>query len=196
MPATTLVAATNNKGKLKEIIQLLPANVALKNLEDIGFTQEIPEPYETFRENAATKAKTVHRFCGLNTFAEDSGICVHALGGAPGVHSARYAGEPKDDGRNLVRLIDEMWGKEDRRAYYRAVICLLWQGDEYYFEGTCKGRLAEEPKGSRGFGYDPLFIPDGYEETFGELPADVKNSLSHRGEAVRKMIEFIKTQTK
>ncbi len=196
MNITTLVAATNNKGKIREILQLLPIGVELKTLADIGFVQDIPEPYETFEENAAVKAKTVHAYCGQNTFAEDSGICVHALDGAPGVHSARYAGEPKDDGRNLVKLADEMWGKEDRKAYYKAVICLVWNDKEYYFEGTCNGRLAEEPRGSGGFGYDPLFIPDGYEETFGELPAEIKNKLSHRGQAVNKMIEFIKEQTK
>jgi XTP/dITP diphosphohydrolase len=195
MTVTTLVAATNNKGKLREIMQLLPEGVELKTLGDIGFAQEIPEPYETFEENAATKARTVHTFCGLNVFAEDSGICVPALDGAPGVHSARYAGEPKDDGRNLAKLADEMWGKEDRRAYYKAVICLIWEGEEHYFEGTCHGRLAEEPRGSGGFGYDPIFMPDGYNETFGELPDEVKNNLSHRGEAVRKMVAFIKTQS-
>ncbi len=195
MTVTTLVAATNNKGKLREIMQLLPEGVELKTLGDIGFAQEIPEPYETFEENAATKARTVHTFCGLNVFAEDSGICVPALDGAPGVHSARYAGEPKDDGRNLAKLADEMWGKEDRRAYYKAVICLIWEGEEHYFEGTCHGRLAEEPRGSGGFGYDPIFIPEGYNETFGELPDEVKNKLSHRGEAVRKMVAFIKTQS-
>ncbi len=195
MTVTTLVAATNNKGKLREIMQLLPEGVELKTLGDIGFARDIPEPFETFEENAATKARTVHAFCGLNVFAEDSGICVPALDGAPGVHSARYAGEPKDDGRNLVKLTDAMWGKEDRGAYYKAVICLIWNNEEYYFEGTCHGKLAEEPRGSGGFGYDPLFIPYGYTETFGELPDEVKNKLSHRGEAVRKMIAFITTQS-
>ncbi len=195
MTVTTLVAATNNKGKLREITQLLPEGVKLKTLGNIGFTQDIPEPFETFEENAATKARTVHAHCGLNVFAEDSGICVPALDGAPGVHSARYAGEPKDDGRNLVKLADKMWGKEERGAYYKAVICLIWNNEEYYFEGTCHGQLAEEPRGSGGFGYDPLFIPYGYTETFGELPDEVKNKLSHRGEAVRKMIAFITTQS-
>jgi len=196
MTVTTLVAATNNKGKLREIIQLLPQGVELKTFGDIGFTQDIPEPYETFEENAATKARTVHKFCGLNVFAEDSGICVSVLDGAPGVHSARYAGEPKEDGRNLVKLADAMWGKENRDAYYKAVICLIWNDKEYYFEGTCHGTLAEEPRGNGGFGYDPLFIPYGYTETFGELPDEVKNKLSHRGEAVRKMIAFIQEQGK
>lgn len=196
MNGTTLVAATNNKGKLREIVQLLPESVTLNTLEDIGFVQDIPEPFETFEENAATKARTVRTFCGLNVFAEDSGICVPALNDAPGVHSARYAGEPKDDGRNLVKLADEMWGKENRDAYYKAVICLIWDGKEHYFEGTCHGALAEEPKGSGGFGYDPLFVPNGYTETFGELPDEVKNKLSHRGEAVRKMVAFIHEQSK
>src|SRR5690606_31223821 len=145
-----LVAATNNKGKLREIVQLLPQGIVLKSLDEIGVAGDIPEPYETFHENAATKARTVHGRCGLNTFAEDSGICVPALNDAHGVHSARYAGEPKDDGRNLAKLMDDMRGKKDRSAYYKAVICLLWNGEEQYFEGICNGRLAEEPKGSGG----------------------------------------------
>lgn len=186
-----LVAATNNKGKLKEIRQLLPWDIALQSMHDIGFTDDIPEPYDTFEENAATKAKTVYEFCGTNTLADDSGICVPALGNAPGVHSARYAGLPSDDGRNLQKLLDEMKGQTDRRAFYKAVICLVWEGVEHFFEGTCYGTLADEPRGHKGFGYDPVFIPDGYRETFGELPQEVKNRLSHRGQAIRKMMEFI-----
>lgn len=188
-----LVIASNNAGKIKEIRQLLPG-MELLSLKDIGFDKEIPEPYHTFAENAAVKARTVHEFCGRNTFADDSGICVPVLNDAPGVFSARYAGEPCDDERNLQKLLDEMKGKEDRRAYYKAVICLVWNGKEHYFEGTCHGTLATTPSGTGGFGYDPIFVPDGYDQTFGKLSADIKNQLSHRGEAVRKMVSFIKSQ--
>lgn len=190
----SLVAATNNKGKLKEIRQLLPWNMSLQSLQDIGFSEDIPEPYDTFEENAATKARTVHEFCGQNTIADDSGICVEALQGAPGVYSARYAGEGATDAQNLQRLIEDMKGQPDRRAYYKAVICLIWEGEIQYFEGTCHGTLAEAPTGKKGFGYDPIFIPDGYTQTFGELSAEVKNKLSHRGEAIRKMMVFIESK--
>lgn len=193
---STLVVATNNKGKIKEIRQLLPWDMALQGLSDIGFSGEIPEPYETFEQNAAAKAHTVYEFCGLNTLADDSGICVPALNNAPGVHSARYGGIPTDDWRNLQKLLDAMTGVTDRRAFYKAVICLVWDEQTYYFEGTCYGTLAEAPRGKKGFGYDPIFIPDGYEQTFGELPDDVKNKLSHRGEAIRKMMEFINSHQK
>lgn len=190
----SLVAATNNKGKIKEIRQLLPWDIALQSLQDIGFTGDISEPYDTFEENAATKARTVYDFCGTNTLADDSGICVPALGDAPGVFSARYAGLPANDDANLEKLLQEMQGKTDRSAYYKAVICLVWEGEEHYFDGICHGRLTEAPIGKKGFGYDPIFIPDGYNQTFGELPAEVKNRLSHRGQAIRKMMEFIESK--
>lgn len=189
-----LVAATNNKGKLKEIRQLLPWDISLQSMQDIGFTDDIPEPYETFEENAAAKARTVYTFCGINTLADDSGICVPALNNAPGVYSARYSGKPSNDDRNLEKLLQDMKDATDRRAFYKAVICLVWEGTEHYFEGTCHGTLAEIPRGSRGFGYDPIFIPDGYSETFGELPQEVKNQFSHRGQAIRKMMEFIESK--
>lgn len=185
-----LVIASNNGGKIKEIRQLLPG-IALQSLKDIGFSETIPEPYNTFNENAAVKARTVYGFCHINTFADDSGICVPALGDAPGVFSARYAGEHATDDMNLQKLIKEMEKQEDRRAYYKAVVCLVWNGTEHFFEGTCHGTLATAPAGDGGFGYDPLFIPDGYTETFGVLPAEIKNKLSHRGEAIRKMVAFI-----
>lgn len=191
--AETLIIASNNAGKIKEIRQMLPG-IELRSLKDIGFVEDIPEPYHTFAENAAAKARTIHLHSGSNTFADDSGICVPALDNQPGVHSARYAGEHADDDANLRKLIKEMLGKEDRRAYYKAVICLVWNDEEHYFEGTCHGTLAESPAGDGGFGYDPIFIPEGYTQTFGELSPEVKNSMSHRGEAVRKMVAFINEQ--
>lgn len=188
-----LIIASNNQGKIKEIMELLPG-MQLRSMRDIGFVEEIPEPYHTFAENAAAKARTIYMHCGCSTFADDSGICVPALDDAPGVRSARYAGDNADDGDNLRKLIQEMTAIEDRRAYYKAVICLVWNDKEYFFEGTCHGTLAKAPAGKGGFGYDPVFIPDGHTETFGQLPPEVKNKLSHRGEAVRKMVDFIKEQ--
>lgn len=191
MDTKQLIIASNNQGKIKEIRELLPG-VELKSMRDIGFVADIPEPYHSFAENAAAKAKTIFLHCGCNTFADDSGICVPALDDAPGVRSARYAGDDAGDRDNMRKLLKEMTGKEDRRAYYKAVICLYWNEREHYFEGTCHGTLAEAPVGDGGFGYDPIFIPDGHTETFGQLSPEVKNKLSHRGEAVRKMVDFIK----
>lgn len=188
-----LVIASNNKGKIREIKALLPDDTLL-SLADIGFTAEIPEPFHTFRENAQTKAATIHRFSGKNVFADDSGICVYALDGAPGVYSAHYAGEPKDDQRNLQKLLDEIKNASDRRAFYKAVICLVWNDEIHFFEGECHGMLIETPRGTDGFGYDPAFVPDGYEQTFAELPLEVKNKISHRGKAIRAMVDFLNEQ--
>jgi len=188
-----LVIASNNKGKIKEIKELV-THINLLSLNDIGFKDDIPEPYHTFNENAHTKAETIYRFSGKNVFADDSGICVAALDGAPGVFSARYAGEGATDEANLNKLIDNMKGQADRRAWYQAVICLIWNGEAHYFEGSCHGMLLEQPTGDGGFGYDPIFVPDGYDQTFAQLAPEVKNAISHRGKAVRAMVEFINKQ--
>ncbi len=188
-----LVIASNNKGKIKEIKAII-REISLLSLKDIGYEQDIPEPYDTFEDNAAAKATTIHAYCGKNVFADDSGICVHALDGAPGVFSARYAGSQATDGANLDKLVAEMKGHTDRRAYYKAVICLIWNGETHYFDGACHGTLLDAPRGNGGFGYDPLFVPEGYEQTFAELPPEVKHSISHRGIAVRKMVTFIQQQ--
>ncbi len=170
--------------------------ISLLSLKDIGFTNDIPEPYHTFEENAHIKASTIHQYCGKNVFADDSGICANALDGAPGVISARYAGEPADDERNLQKLLEELKNQTDRTGYYKAVICLIWEGQAYYFEGVCNGTIIESKRGTGGFGYDPIFVPDGYDKTFAELPLDIKNEISHRGKAVRKMVAFLKEQVK
>lgn len=188
-----LVIASNNKGKIAEIKAMVDG-ITLLSLADIGFSEEIPEPYDTFNENAYTKAKTVADHCGKSVFSDDSGIIVPSLDGEPGVHSAYYGGHPRSNEKNNERLLKELQGKADRAAYYKAVICLIWDGDTHYFEGECHGAIAEAPAGNGGFGYDPLFIPIGYDKTFGELPAEVKNKLSHRGKAVAKMIAFLKEQ--
>jgi XTP/dITP diphosphohydrolase len=188
-----LVIASNNKGKIREIRQMV-ADIELLSLSDIGFTDEIPEPYHTFEENALAKASAIHKFSGKNVFADDSGLCVNALHGAPGVDSAHYSGS-RDDEDNLQKVLQELKGAEDRSAFYKAVICLLWDGEVYYFDGICKGTIIEEKRGAGGFGYDPVFVPDGYEQTFGELMPDVKNNISHRGKAVRKMVEWLISQS-
>jgi XTP/dITP diphosphohydrolase len=186
-----LVFASNNVGKIRELGEMIQ-DIKLLSLHDISFADEIPEPYHTFEENAHIKASTIHNHCGKNVFADDSGICLNALGGSPGVHSAYYAGLPRNEEKNLQKVLDELQNKQDRTAYYKAVICLIWQGETHYFSGTCHGHIIEARKGSGGFGYDPIFVPDGYTQTFAELPPEVKNSLSHRGMAVKKMIDFLK----
>lgn len=187
-----LVIASNNKGKITEIRKLIP-DVSLLSLKDINFTNEIPEPFHTFRENAFTKADTIYQFAGKNVFADDSGICVGHLNGAPGVDSAHYSGR-RDDEANLQLVLRQMEGVNDRTAWYTAVICLIWDGDTHYFEGRCDGSILTEKRGTGGFGYDPIFVPEGYDKTFAELPLNVKNEISHRGKAVKKMVHFIEQQ--
>jgi XTP/dITP diphosphohydrolase len=188
--AAEIVLASSNKGKIKELAALLPA-LTLFSLKDIGFSESIPEPYFTFEENAQTKAQTVHRFSGKNTLADDSGICVTALDGAPGVFSARYAGDNASDLDNLEKLLSALEGQSDRSAYYKAVLCLVWNNQYYYFEGICKGHIATAPRGDKGFGYDPIFIPEGYDQTFGELDEAIKYRISHRAKAMAALKDFL-----
>ena len=187
-----LVIASNTAGKIREIRPLVEG-MDLLMLKDIGFGDDIAEPYYTFEENALAKASVIHRFCGKNVFADDSGICVNALHGAPGVMSAHYSGE-RDDEKNLDKLLKELADAEDRSAFYKAVICLIWNDEVYYFEGICEGTITRERRGDGGFGYDPVFVPVGFDETFGELPLAVKNKISHRSKAIEKMVAFLKEQ--
>ncbi len=184
-----LVIASNNPGKIREIREVV-RGIELLSLSDIGFTEEIPEPFHTFEENALAKASAIYSATSKNVFADDSGLCINALNGAPGVDSAHYSGK-RDDEANLQKALSELKASDDRSAFYKAVICLMWEGEVYYFEGICEGQIIEQKRGERGFGYDPIFIPAGYDETFGELPSDIKNSISHRGKAVRKMVEWL-----
>jgi XTP/dITP diphosphohydrolase len=188
-----LVVASRNAGKIREI-EALVAGIRLLSLDDVGFATDTGEPYETFEENALTKAQAVYDYCGKNVMADDSGLCLAALNSAPGVHSAYFGGLPRSDEKNNQQLLSQLKDISDRRAFYKAVICLIWEGRPYFFEGICEGRIATELRGDGGFGYDPLFIPNGYEETFGELSPSVKNTLSHRGKAVQKMVAFLKDQ--
>ena len=168
--------------------------IELLSLKDIGFMEEIAEPFHTFEENALAKASAVHRRCGKNVFADDSGLCVNALDGAPGVDSAHYCGM-RDDEQNLQKVLTELKSAADRSAFYKAVICLIWNDEVYYFEGICEGDIMDEKRGAGGFGYDPIFVPKGYNQTFGELPLSIKNLISHRGKAVKKMVDFLKGKT-
>ena len=183
-----LVIASNNAHKISEI-KALVGDIELLSLRDIGFTDDIAEPFHTFEENALAKASAIYKFSGKNVFADDSGICVNALNGEPGVDSAHYSGARNDE-KNLQKVLAGLKGEQDRSAFYKAVICLIWEGEVYYFEGICEGNIIDEKRGDGGFGYDPIFIPSGYEQTFAELPINTKNKISHRGKAVQKMIEF------
>lgn len=186
-----LVFATNNAHKLEEIRQILGDKIEVVSLADIGCTEEIAETADTLEGNALIKAKYVYERYGLSCFADDTGLEVHALGGAPGVCSARYAGEhcsPKD---NIEKLLLAMTGESERRAAFRTVIALIDDGEQYLFEGLVRGTIEKTPSGTQGFGYDPVFRPEGYEHTFAELGAEVKNHISHRAIAVQQLAEWL-----
>ncbi len=190
-----LVFATHNPKKLEEIQRMLPENIHLQSLDDIGCLEEIPETAQTLQGNAILKANHVSHNYGLPCFADDTGLLVTALDGAPGVYSARYAGPGKNSTDNIHRLLKELEGKEDRSAHFRTVIALNLDGEQHLFSGEVHGVITGELAGEGGFGYDPVFRPDGYQKTFAELPADVKNSISHRGKAFRKLVEFLDSRS-
>lgn len=193
-----IVFATNNQHKVKEIRSALPDDISIITLREAGIDVDIPEPHETLEENAAEKARTIFRLTGLDCFSEDTGLEVTALNNAPGVHSARYAGEEKSFTRNTGKLLSELMEKTDRSARFRTVICLILDGKEHYFEGSCEGRIAGEPHGSQGFGYDPVFIPEGSVKSFAEMDMAEKNRYSHRKKATDMLVAFLNSinQTK
>jgi XTP/dITP diphosphohydrolase len=186
-----LVFATHNPHKAREIQQVLGAGFEIKTLTDIGCTTEIPETADTLEGNALLKAWHVKNQYGYDCFSEDTGLEVEALNGAPGVHTARYAGEAKDPQANMALLLDNLSTAANRKAQFRTVIALVRGSEAVLLEGICKGKIALEQKGTGGFGYDPIFVPDGYAETFAELGEEVKNGISHRALATRKLIEAI-----
>jgi XTP/dITP diphosphohydrolase len=189
-----LVFATNNKHKIREISDLLDDRFEVTGLAEIGITEDIPEDADNLADNAMFKARYVHERTGLNVFADDTGLEVDALGGAPGVYSARYAGTSKDPSDNIIKLLKELEGVEDRKARFRTVIALIYDNSEYLFEGKVEGGIIKMRRGSGGFGYDPVFIAEGYDLTFAEMPLSEKNKISHRAMAMRKLIEFIVKQ--
>lgn len=182
---------TGNPGKAKELRALLPPGIALATLNDFNLPKDLPETGRTLVDNALQKARLGHRQSGLPAIADDSGLEVEALGGAPGVDSAFYAGPEKDDKANVAKLLRELEGVADRRARFRTVIALVDAEGEHLFEGEVQGRIALEARGTNGFGYDPVFMPESSEFTFGELPAETKNAISHRSHAVWKLARFL-----
>jgi hypothetical protein len=190
-----IVFVTNNQHKLDEIKNILGQEFNIVSLNDIGCHDDIPETGDTLEENASQKSNYIASRYALDCFADDTGLEVDALGGQPGVHSARYAEETDHDSQaNMAKLLDKLGNNNNRKARFRTVISLIVHGKEHRFEGIVEGRIAHQSSGVRGFGYDPVFIPDGYDKSFAELGDEVKNQISHRARAVRKLAEHIKQQ--
>ena len=190
-----LVFATNNAHKLEEIRAILGDKVEILSLNDINCHADIPETADTLEGNAELKAAYIYKNYGLDCFADDTGLEVEALNGAPGIYSARYAGgEGHDSEANMKKLLTEMAGKTNRNAQFRTAICLIEKGNKHLFEGIVKGRIIEAKRGNSGFGYDPVFIPEGYNETFAEMGNAEKNKISHRARAVAALCEYLQNE--
>jgi XTP/dITP diphosphohydrolase len=187
----TLVFASNNQHKLREINSILDKNITLLSLNDVNINEDIPEDEALIEENALSKARYVYNMTGLNVFADDTGLEVEALNGLPGVHSARFAGESKDSLANIEKVLSLLEGKENRKARFRTVIALIFKNEEYLFEDSVSGTLINEKRGNEGFGYDPIFIPEGKTQTFAEMTLSEKNKISHRARAFEKLREFL-----
>ena len=186
-----LVFATNNQHKLQEVRDMLKDRYQILSLKEINCEEDIPETAETLEGNALLKARFVKEKYGFDCFADDTGLEVEALNNAPGVYSARYAGEDKDAKANMRKVLNELKDSENTFACFRTVIALIQNNKEYLFEGIVNGNIIREEKGNAGFGYDPIFIPEGYDKTFAELGIDIKNKISHRAEAVNKLKDFL-----
>lgn len=184
-----IVLCTTNPGKVTEIRALLPLGIGLVSLSDLGLHGDLPETGETLQDNAIQKASYVHARCGLPCLADDTGLEVKALGGAPGVYSARYAGPACDPQANMAKLLRELEGASDRSACFRTVIALVGEGPPRCFEGTVQGSITKEPKGTNGFGYDPIFLPEGGLLTFAEMSREEKNKVSHRARALARLMD-------
>ena len=190
-----LVFASNNKNKIQEIQALVPNTIQIVSLEDIGCTEDIPETADTIEGNAILKANYVTSNYGYDCFADDTGLEVEALNGAPGVYSARYAGEQKDANDNMDKLLSELKDKSNRKANFKTVIALNLNGKQNLFTGIINGKIIEEKIGTNGFGYDPIFVADGFDKTFAELSMEEKSTISHRGIAVKELILFLQKQS-
>ena len=186
-----LVFATNNLHKLEEVSAILGNQIELLSLNDINCHTDIPETADTLEENALLKSRFIYENYGMNCFADDTGLEVEALEGAPGGYSARYAGDGHNSEANMIKLLDNLKEKKNRKAQFRTAISLIIDGKEYLFEGIIKGEIGTIKKGDSGFGYDPIFVPEGYNETFAELGSDIKNKISHRALAINKLCEFL-----
>jgi XTP/dITP diphosphohydrolase len=186
-----LIFASNNRHKADEIRSVLDKRFEIVTLKDAGIDMEIPEPYDTLEENASGKAKTIYELTGADCFSEDTGLEVEELNGEPGVKSARYAGDDRSFDKNIEKLLKKLEGKASRKARFRSVISLIIDGKEELFEGICEGRITEEKRGNKGFGYDPVFIPDGTNDTFAEMNLQEKITYSHRSKAIVKLVTFL-----
>lgn len=194
MPSNTIVFATNNEHKIREVREMLGEHYQFLSLADINCFRDLPETRETLEGNAKQKAAYVVQHFDYDCFAEDTGLEVDALYGEPGVRTARYAGEARDERANMAKLLAKLTGQTKRTARFRTVIALMLDGKTHLFEGVVEGRIAEEPRGEGGFGYDPIFIPEGHDRTFAEMGPAEKNPISHRGLAMAKLQEFLRTQ--
>lgn len=186
-----LVFATNNHNKIKEVQNLIPKNIELLSLEDIGCFEDIPETQSTIKGNAIQKAEYLKTHYGYDCFADDTGLEVEALNGEPGVYSARYAGEHKSSNDNMEKLLSNLKNNTNRKAQFKTVIALYIKDKLYTFEGVCIGTITENKEGNKGFGYDPIFKPKGFDETFGKMDLTIKNKISHRGKAVQLLVNFL-----
>lgn len=195
MNKPTLVFATNNQHKVDEIISIIGNQVQVITLKDAGIDIDIPEPHPTLEANASEKSTTIHRLTGNNVFSEDTGLEVMALNGEPGVKSARYAGEQKDFQANIDKLLSHLQNAPDRSAQFRTVVSLIWNDKEYQFEGICKGIITTTASGNSGFGYDPVFIPDGASISFAAMTMEEKNRYSHRKKAIVQLVDFLNQLT-
>lgn len=186
-----LIFATNNEHKVNEVRPLVGKNFELVTLKEAGIDIDIPEPHDTLEANASEKSQTIYRMTGMNCFSEDTGLEVVALKGEPGVKSARYAGDSRSFDKNIEKLLANLEGKTDRSARFRAIISLIIDGKETLFEGICTGKIISGKKGHEGFGYDPVFIPEGSDKTLAEMSIEEKNRFSHRRKAIEKLVAFL-----
>ena len=189
----TLIFATNNRNKVAEIQSLVGPNFTIIPLKEAGIDIDIPEPHDQLEANALEKAMTIFNMTQQNCFSEDTGLEILALDGAPGVKSARYAGENCNPQANIDLVLSKMTGVENRTAQFRTVICLIWENQTYYFEGICKGQILNNMQGENGFGYDPIFVPDGASKSFANMTMEEKNTYSHRKKSVTQLFEFLGT---
>jgi XTP/dITP diphosphohydrolase len=189
-----ILFATNNLHKLREVREIVGQGNNILSLKDVGLDTEIPETADTLEGNAAQKAWFVHNLTGMNCFADDTGLEIDALNGRPGVYSARYAGEGCSFDDNVTKILLELEGVDNRKASFRCAICLIVDGREHLFEGRVPGAITKERKGGDGFGYDPVFLPDGFVQTFAEMPPYLKNGISHRGRAMNKMVRYLNSE--
>lgn len=189
-----LVFASNNNNKIKEIQQLVPTDIQILSLKDIGCEADIPETADTIEDNAILKANYVTEHYGYPCFADDSGLEIDVLNGAPGVYSARYAGSQRNDDDNMNKVLEKLQNETNRKANFKTVIALNMNGEQHLFTGIINGEIIHEKRGTNGFGYDPVFVADGYQKTFAELTMEEKSTISHRGKAVKQLVSFLQNK--